>query len=154
MCRSAIKDVESDETDATPPNEPTLNNVEVKARLRQIRQPRHSTKPKTSINPTNTHWHTSCLTESSTKNSFSKGDSHVVLSTFFTFSHADHHQRKVTTNGKSNGNTTHKTGESGIIFTNGSSTSGIIFTNGDSFDRGTFAASGSYLAKPLTRLPA
>ena len=64
------------------------------------------------------------------------------------------YESPITTNGKSNGSTPHKTGESGIIFTNGSSTSGIIFTNGDSFDRGTFAASGSYLAKPLTRLPA
>jgi len=43
--------------------------------------------------------------------------------------------------------------DSGIIFTNGSSTSGIIFTNGDTFDRGTFAASGTFYVQPLTKLP-
>ena len=64
------------------------------------------------------------------------------------------YESPITTNGHSGVSTTNKAGESGIIFTNGSSTSGIIFTNGDSFDRGTFAASGTYLAKPLTRLPA
>ena len=64
------------------------------------------------------------------------------------------YESPITTNGHSGASTTNKAGESGIIFTNGSRTSGIIFTNGDSFDRGTFAASGSYLAKPLTRLPA
>ena len=60
------------------------------------------------------------------------------------------YESPITTNGNNDAST------SGIIFTNGNtsaSTSGIIFTNGDSFDRGTFAVSGSYYMEPLTRLP-